>query len=696
MADDISVGSVSADVVPDATGFAARLKAQLSGITVDLGINIDTTEMRSQLAEATRDRGATISVDADTAAAEAEIDTVARTREATVDVNSRGVAQASQGVSGILAAVLALGPALVPVLAVVTALGAGLAAPLAAAGGGLTIFGLLAGKAVSDTNKIVKEIGELKKRAATLVDPKARAAAAAQAKALEASLTNSQRSFLKAKAALSEAFTGLSEKVGFQLFGPLIQGMNLLSKVLPALAPLITAVSRAISSLLREAAEAVGSGGFKDFIASFSQAAYNAIVQFGVIISNLGRGLGNFLSAFSPVSKGIMSGLVGMTAAFFDFSKTADTNKGFQSFIAYVQKTGPKVLSFFGSLVKALVHIAVALAPIGALVLGSIKLLSDAISAIPTPVLGAIASAIIAITLALKAWAIAQAIINALLTANPIGLIVVAIVGLVAALVYAYKNSETFRNIVNNAFASIKAVVGAVLEWLAAAIGNTINFIRDHWKLILGILTGPVGAAAILIISNFDKIKSAGTSVVNWVKSIPGKLASLAKSFGNAGRDLINAFVDGLKNAGGVIAGIAGNVWGAVKRLINGAIDKINAALNFEISIPGPNIHVNAGRIGHLAKGTDNWRGGPTWVGEDGPEIVNLPRGAQVIANNKIGSLAATPAASDSSSQVDLSPASIDRLAAALLAQSRDIADLRIGATQRSGAGTRQTQGVRR
>ncbi|UEM17347.1 hypothetical protein J4G43_025795 [Bradyrhizobium barranii subsp. barranii] len=38
--------------------------------------------------------------------------------------------------------------------------------------------------------------------------------------------------------------------------------------------------------------------------------------------------------------------------------------------------------------------------------------------------------------------------------------------------------------------------------------------------------------------------------------------------------------------------------------------------------------------IGTNAAGTDNWRGGPTWVGEEGPEIVNLPRGAQVIPND--------------------------------------------------------------
>jgi septum formation inhibitor MinC len=34
------------------------------------------------------------------------------------------------------------------------------------------------------------------------------------------------------------------------------------------------------------------------------------------------------------------------------------------------------------------------------------------------------------------------------------------------------------------------------------------------------------------------------------------------------------------------------------------------------------------------ANGTNDWRGGPTWVGERGPEIVNLPKHAQVIPNH--------------------------------------------------------------
>lgn len=47
-------------------------------------------------------------------------------------------------------------------------------------------------------------------------------------------------------------------------------------------------------------------------------------------------------------------------------------------------------------------------------------------------------------------------------------------------------------------------------------------------------------------------------------------------------------------------------------------------------------------RIGRNAEGTDYWRGGLTWVGEKGPELVNLPRGSQVIPNDKSKAMAAS------------------------------------------------------
>lgn len=38
--------------------------------------------------------------------------------------------------------------------------------------------------------------------------------------------------------------------------------------------------------------------------------------------------------------------------------------------------------------------------------------------------------------------------------------------------------------------------------------------------------------------------------------------------------------------------------------------------------------------VGRNAGGTDYWSGGPTWVGERGPELLNLPRGSQIVPNN--------------------------------------------------------------
>lgn len=48
---------------------------------------------------------------------------------------------------------------------------------------------------------------------------------------------------------------------------------------------------------------------------------------------------------------------------------------------------------------------------------------------------------------------------------------------------------------------------------------------------------------------------------------------------------------------------------------------------------PSPIASLFTSSVGKNAEGTDNWGGGPTWVGEKGPEIVNLPRGAQVVPN---------------------------------------------------------------
>jgi tape measure domain-containing protein len=86
-----------------------------------------------------------------------------------------------------------------------------------------------------------------------------------------------------------------------------------------------------------------------------------------------------------------------------------------------------------------------------------------------TTIVGALVSAVVAgigafkvITGIVRVFTAVQAALNFVLAANPVGIVIIAIAALAAGLIYAYKNSETFRNIVDSVFRA----VAAVARWL--------------------------------------------------------------------------------------------------------------------------------------------------------------------------------------------------------------------------------------
>ena len=111
--------------------------------------------------------------------------------------------------------------------------------------------------------------------------------------------------------------------------------------------------------------------------------------------------------------------------------------------------------------------------------------------------------------------AVAQAGLNAVLKANPIGLVVSLLAALAAGLVTAYQTSETFRNAVNSAFASVKKIaqnaIGTVVDW----INELVAKIRGAAAALANLKNG-VGAAADAYnsaynnaINNYNKRKNA-------------------------------------------------------------------------------------------------------------------------------------------------------------------------------------------
>lgn len=103
-----------------------------------------------------------------------------------------------------------------------------------------------------------------------------------------------------------------------------------------------------------------------------------------------------------------------------------------------------------------------------------------------------------------KGLALAQAALNTVMTANPIGLVVSALAALTAGLITAYNTSETFRNIVNGAFQSVASIA-------QSAIGTAIGWL-DQLSYKLNSALGKNGYTGY---ASYDDYKSAKTSQEN-------------------------------------------------------------------------------------------------------------------------------------------------------------------------------------
>lgn len=62
---------------------------------------------------------------------------------------------------------------------------------------------------------------------------------------------------------------------------------------------------------------------------------------------------------------------------------------------------------------------------------------------------------------------------------------------------------------------------------------------------------------------------------------------------------------------------------------------KLEFADSLQTSVWDPELGAWVGNYSGNATGTDNWRGGWTWVGENGPELMRLPQGAQIMSNQE-------------------------------------------------------------
>lgn len=280
------------------------------------------------------------------------------------------------------------------------------------------------------------------------------------------------------------------------------------------------------------------------------------------------------------------------------------------------------------------------------------------------------------ITLAVKALNVASMLlaITGGTLAAPFVAIGVALGALAGALVIAYTKSETFRNIVNAAFAAVKNVVmsvinnlveyykmlWSVLQWLwekikewASWIGNkfiemknsVVNTVQNLWNGVKNFFSNGVGDTWNKVVGWVKNIFNKATELKNNVSDVIGNLWNGIKDTFRRGIDTVfNWFSElptKMKNA---IIGGKNAIVDAFKSIFNSALKAIGKPVNAIIHGASWVLEklgadkLEEWKVPQYAKGTPNGGhpGGPMMVNDGrGAEAVITPNGQAFIPRGR-------------------------------------------------------------
>ncbi|MBT2488792.1 hypothetical protein J7E96_09705 [Streptomyces sp. ISL-96] len=373
-----------------------------------------------------------------------------------------------------------------------------------------------------------RQVASASRSVATGVD----AAAVAQEKyrTALAKLTPAARQTFDAFVSLKGVFGEWSKSLQPAVMPIFTRALEGIKNSLPGLTPFVLAAAKAIGNLQDRISAGFKSPWWKSFKADLAGSVGPAIEGLGISFGRIFKGMAGIVQAFLPHMDGISKTMQRITGRFATWGTNLKGSPEFERFLAYAAKQAPLLAETLRKLFGAILHLGIALAPMVATAQSFINALTTGISAIPLEVLvvAGVAFASIAIgaklaALAMAIWrgaVIAAGVVTAILTgqtlllntamrANVIGIIITLIAALVVAIIYAYQNSETFRNIVQGAWEGIKTTISfiwnSILKPAFDAIVVAFKAIASAaswlWNTVLSPVFSFIGTAAKILIT---------------------------------------------------------------------------------------------------------------------------------------------------------------------------------------------------
>ncbi|HTE57086.1 MAG TPA: hypothetical protein VK698_39805 [Kofleriaceae bacterium] len=285
-------------------------------------------------------------------------------------------------------------------------------------------------------------------------------AAVAQAKyqAELAKLTPAARGTFNAFLSLKTAFSDWSKALQPAVMPLFTRALVGLKNALPGLTPFVLAAAKAIGTLQDRASAGFKSPWWKGFKKDLAGSVGPAIVGLGVSFGRIFKGMAGVIQAFLPHMNSISATMQRITGRFATWGTSLKGSPKFERFLAYAAQQGPVVARAMGDIGGGLFDVSRALSPLSGPVLQSLGAVARAVGSIARDLPWLLQLLYLAFV-ATKLWTLAMVAFNLVADANPITLIVLAIVALVAAVIYAYKNFGWFRDLVNTVWAAIQTAV---------------------------------------------------------------------------------------------------------------------------------------------------------------------------------------------------------------------------------------------
>jgi len=212
-----------------------------------------------------------------------------------------------------------------------------------------------------------------------------------------------------------------------------------------------------------------------------------------------------------------------------------------------------------------------------------------------------------------------------LLALSPFTVIVLLIGLAVAALYLAW----------NNNFLGIKDIVAGVWDFLKNNVFAPMQTVFEVIKVALMVLKN-----VFALVFEFV-IKPMLAAFSKWFNEGWGKDIKIVFAVVKLGLDLMKKAWDSIM--GGIQSkteGVSISIISTIKSMVNSVIGFFNGLIDgankVGAKVPG---YTQMPKISPLAEGTNYFRGGMALVGEQGPELLNLPRGSSVTPNDKLGSV---------------------------------------------------------